>query len=556
VLLAATAAIAALAGGVADWTGVLGRAEGASIDTRFAIRGTESPGAVGVVGIDERTLMAPGIPAWPWPRGLQARLIRAVHALHPRLIVYDIQITEPAPQTISLYDAVSASRPVVMVTTEVAPGGQTRIFGGNQNLAPIGALPAWAQFPSATEGEVRRLPTGFRGLDSVALVAARAVGRPARIRPGATPLIDFPGGSGTVREVPAIDILRRTAPPGALRGKIVVVGLVAQAFGDVHATAAGGGSQLSGPELEADAITTALSGFPLHGAPGWLDAALVLVSALLAPVLALWRSASLGTVAALAWLVAGGVIAQLAFDGGTVLELMPALAATLISGVGVNIVDLATVRRQRSQLIATFERYVPRDHVGRVVARAEPEAGLAAEQLEATVMFCDLKGYTGFAEHLDPDELLQTLNRYLGQVSDAVMDHGGSVVTFLGDGVMAVFGAPLASDDHASQALAAARTVVAAVGADRVGVGLASGSVVSGTVGSGRRMEYAAIGDTTNVAARVQALTRELHRPILLTDRTHDLLTGTDNGQDLEPLGEFTLRGRLQPLTLWGPGPP
>jgi adenylate cyclase len=552
-MLAATAAIAALAGGVADWTGVLGRAEGASIDARFAIRGTKPPGPVAVVGIDARTLTAAGIPAWPWPRSLQGRLIRAVHALHPRLIVYDVQITEPAPQTISLYNAVSAARPVVMVTTEVAPGGQTLIFGGNRNLTPIGAIPAWAQFPSTTEGEVRRLPTGFRGLDSVSLVAAAAVGRPARIHPGATPLIDFPGGSGTVREVPAIDVLRRTAAPDALRGKIVVVGTVAQALGDVHATAAGGGSQLSGPELEADAIATTLNGFPLRGAPRWLDAALVLVSALLAPALALWRSASLGTLAAAAWLVAGGVIAQLAFDGGTVLELMPPLAATLISGVGVNVVDLATVRRQRSQLIATFERYVPRDHVGRVVARAESEAGLAAEQLEATVMFCDLKGYTGFAEHLQPDELLHTLNQYLGQVSDAVMDHGGSVVTFLGDGVMAVFGAPLASDDHASQALAAARTVVAAVGADRVGVGLASGSVVSGTVGSGRRMEYAAIGDTTNVAARVQALTRELHCPILLTDRTHDLLTVSSDAPDLERLGEFTLRGREQPLALWAP---
>jgi adenylate cyclase len=554
VLLGATAAIAALAGGVADWTGVLGRAEGASIDTRFAIRGTQPPGPVAVVGIDERTLMAPGIPAWPWPRGLQGRLIRAVDALHPRLIVYDVQITEPAPQTMSLYGAVSAARPVVMVTTEVAPGGQTRIFGGNENLKPIGALPAWAQFPSVTEGEVRRLPTGFRGLDSVALVAARAVGRPAPIRPGATPLIDFPGGSGTVREVPAIDVIRRTTPPSAVRGKIVVVGLVAQAFGDVHATAADGGSQLSGPELEADSIATALNGFPLHGAPGWLDAALVLISALLAPALALWRSASLGTVAAVAWLAAGAVIAQLAFDGGTVLELMPPLAATLISGVGVNIVDLATVRRQRNRLIATFERYVPRDHVGRVVARAESEAGLAAEQLEATVMFCDLKGYTGFAEQLEPDELLQTLNRYLGQVSDAVMDHSGSVVTFLGDGVMAVFGAPLASDDHAGQALAAARAVVAAVGAERVGVGLASGPVVSGTVGSGRRMEYAAIGDTTNVAARVQALTRELDRAILLTEGTHDRLAATGDDHGLERLGEFTLRGRAQPLTLWSAG--
>jgi adenylate cyclase len=554
VLLAATAAIAALAGGVVDWTGVLQRAEGASLDSRFAVRGTQHPDSVVVVGIDSRTLSSKGIPSWPWPRSLQGRLIRDVHALHPRLIVYDVQITEPTTQAqdLALYNAVSAARPVVMVTTEVGAGGATRILGGNQNLRAIGALPAWAQFPSVTQGEVRRLATGFRGLDSVALVAARAIDHPVRVKAGATPLVDFPGGSGTVREVPAIDVLRGSAPAGALQGRIAVVGLVAQALGDVHATGADGGSQLSGPELESDAITTALAGFPLHGAPGWLDAVLVAFSALLAPALAARRSAALGTVAAVAWLVAGAVLAQLAFNRGTVLELMPPLTATLLSGIGVNLVDLTTVRRERTQLIATFERYVPRDHVGRVVARAQSKAGagLAGEELEATVMFCDLKGYTGYAEHRPPDELLQTLNQYLGQVSDAVMDHGGSVVSFLGDGVMAVFGAPLASDDHAGQALAAARAVVAGVGAARVGVGLASGPVISGTVGSGRRMEYAAIGDTTNVAARVQAMTRELHRPILLTARTHELL-GAAAEKELECLGEFKLRGREQPLALW-----
>lgn len=178
-------------------------------------------------------------------------------------------------------------------------------------------------------------------------------------------------------------------------------------------------------------------------------------------------------------------------------------------------------------------------------------AGLA-EELDATVMFCDLRGYTGLAEHLGPTELLATLNRYLGEVSDAVMDRGGSVVTFLGDGVMAVFGAPLPSADHAGRALAAAHAVVSAVGADRVGVGLATGPIVSGTVGSGRRLEYAAVGDTTNVAARVHALTRELPRPILLTAATRAQLPEPE-GATLEELGAIAVRGREASLELWAP---
>lgn len=550
-LLALTGVIAALMGGAVDWTGVLDRAEGASIDARFALRGAERPGPVAVVGIDVSTVRDPRLPRWPWPRSLQGRLIRDVRALHPRLIVYDVEVVQPTSrkQDLSLYASVSAARPVVMVSSLVGPGGSTPIFGGSRNLAEAGGVPAYPQFPAAPGGEVRRLSPGFDGLASVAVVAARAVGRRVRLASGAEPLIDFPGGAGTVPEVPAVDVLHRRADADRLRGRIVVVGATDPTLQDVHATAAGGGSRLSGPELEADAISTALAGFPLRAAPGWVDALLVLVSAFLAPVLAARRTAGVGVAGALAWLCAGAGIAALAFGDGTVLQLMPPLSATVVSGAGVVLVDLFTVRRQRAALIATFERYVPRDHVGRVVAAAEAGGGLP-EQLEATVMFCDLRGYTGFAEGLAPDALLAALNRYLGQVSDAVMDNGGSVVTFLGDGVMSVFGAPLPSERHAEQALAAGLRVVELVGADRVGVGIATGMVISGTVGSGRRMEYAAIGDTTNVAARVQALTREVGRPILLTDATRRRL-GEATG--LECLGEHALRGRAAPLTLWSP---
>jgi adenylate cyclase len=118
-----------------------------------------------------------------------------------------------------------------------------------------------------------------------------------------------------------------------------------------------------------------------------------------------------------------------------------------------------------------------------------------------------------------------------------------------------VFGAPLPSRDHAAQALAAAAEIVAAVGPERVGVGLASGPVVSGTVGSGRRLEYAAIGDTTNVAARIQVLTREVNRAIVLTAATRKRL-GAAALDGLQDLGEFKLRGREEPIALWASGDP
>ena len=118
-------------------------------------------------------------------------------------------------------------------------------------------------------------------------------------------------------------------------------------------------------------------------------------------------------------------------------------------------------------------------------------------------------------------------------VTDAVAEHEGTVVSFLGDGVMAVFGAPVSSDDHAQRALAAARQLagpgIAAVNRAAgttfaVGIGLNSGPVVSGTVGPARRIEYATVGDTTNVAAKVQAHTKSAGHPVLVTAATRDRL--------------------------------
>src|SRR5690606_19418579 len=130
---------------------------------------------------------------------------------------------------------------------------------------------------------------------------------------------------------------------------------------------------------------------------------------------------------------------------------------------------------------------------------------------------------TAFAESLDPAVVIAVLNRYLTLMSDEIMDQGGTLVAYMGDGIMAVFGAPIEQDDHADRALRAARAMAGPRLAEfnrwvamrgfgsgfRIGIGLNSGPVMSGQVGSERRLEYTAIGDTTNAAARLEAMTRE-----------------------------------------------
>ena len=184
-------------------------------------------------------------------------------------------------------------------------------------------------------------------------------------------------------------------------------------------------------------------------------------------------------------------------------------------------------------------------------------------RLWATVMFIDLRGFTTFAESQPVEQVITVLNRYLGTMGDAVLDHGGTLVSYLGDGLMAGFGAPIESVDHADRAVAAARDMATARLGDfngwlraegvgegfRMGIGLNSGRVMSGTLGSERRIEYTLIGDTTNTAARIEQLTKQTGHTILVADQTRSNMTAGADG--LTFVDEFEIRGREARLKLW-----
>jgi adenylate cyclase len=218
---------------------------------------------------------------------------------------------------------------------------------------------------------------------------------------------------------------------------------------------------------------------------------------------------------------------------------------------------------ERARVHDVFARFLPESIVTEVLARADGGARLGGIRLIGTVLFTDLRGFTSFAEHTAPDRVIDVLNRFLSEMSDAVLDNGGTLVSYLGDGLLAVFGAPIECDDHADRALAAAREMLHLrlprfndwLGEQErsagfaMGVGVSSGPLMSGNVGSERRLEYTAIGDTVNTASRIEAHTKEVPHHALFSDSTRALLTQPD---DLVLVGDITLRGRTTPTRLWG----
>jgi adenylate cyclase len=218
---------------------------------------------------------------------------------------------------------------------------------------------------------------------------------------------------------------------------------------------------------------------------------------------------------------------------------------------------------ERARVHDVFSRFLPEHVVDDVLERTDENLLLGGVRTIGTVMFNDLRGFTTFSEKRSPEIVIAALNQYFSETSDSILEHGGTLVAYRGDGFLAAFGAPIEVEDHADRALATARDMVDVrlprfnrwllsngIGEEvRIGVGLNSGPFMSGNVGSLRRLEYTINGDTVNTASRIEELTKTLGGPILLSESTRTALVRQPS--DLRPVGEVEVRGRQSAVSLW-----
>ena len=575
-------------------TGVLKPFELSAIDALFTIRGDRgAPRDVVLVKIDDRTFrqlkLVSGAPNQPGPPGepgappgqsgalirslftrgllfrpMHAGVIRSLRGAGARVIAYDVPFTEPTTdkEDSALFASLEAARGrIVLAATGGVARGQPGVLGvTDAELRQHGVRAGNATLRPDENGVVYRVDYSLQGLETFATAAAE-VFEHRRLRTQSRAWIDYAGPPGAIRSVSFSDVVNRVAPSSLFRGKAVVVEPLARSVPGVDFFRTPAEGRMASAEIQANAIATALRGFPLKDASGPLRVALIVLLALLGPLAAL-RLTPLLTLAA-----AGGVgllfvvAAQLAFNGGTVLTYAYPAAALALSTVGSIVVQAELAARERTRSV--FARFVPEEVVDEAIAQARGGIRLGGVECEGTVMFADIRSFTSFSEARPAAQVIDVLNRYLTEMSDAILGHGGTLVSYIGDGILAVFGAPLEQEDHADRALAAAVEMLQVrlprfngwieemeLGERfRIGIGLNSGPIVAGNVGSERRLEYSAIGDVVNAAARVEASTKDSGQMLFVAESTKARLSRQP--VDLVYFDEIAVRGREGRIKVW-----
>jgi HD-GYP domain-containing protein (c-di-GMP phosphodiesterase class II) len=344
----------ALAGDVLH---VLAAQEQDTVALRYQLRGEQPASDVAVVTIDDASISHLGI-QWPLPRSLHARAIDRLRAAGARLIVYDVQFTEQTRprDDLALFEAVRRTPGTVLVTSETKAPGEHEILGGPENLRRARAVAAAANLVTAPGDVLQRFRGAENGLPTVGEVGARRAGARANAFPAEGAWIDFRGPPGTIPSISFADLLSGAADTSGLRGRIVVVGATAPTLGDLHPTPTANDELMSGAEVQANTIWTALHGLPMRDAPAWVGWLAIAVMGL-APALATvrgraLRAALVAPLLGLCWVIA----VQICFQRGLILPVSYPLIALVLGTMTATTSAFVLEREHRRRTALLSER--------------------------------------------------------------------------------------------------------------------------------------------------------------------------------------------------------
>ncbi len=549
-----------------------------------------------VVAVDEFSLekMTEEAGRWPWPRSVHGELVTGILAQKPRAIVFDVMFFEPDIFRLDADDvfnkAVAGHPHIYFPTVRQDPSGDPYGVRIDEAQAALGAFAGAGADKDATLniGLPRALaPENWR-LGTIDFLAdPDGIGRryfvyqdaygwkipslPARVAQDLglpvpdteSILLSWPGGAGGRPHVSYVEVYadflrqKRIRDPQEFHDKIVVIGVTATGLHDIRPTAVK--DKYNGVDILAGAIDNLKNRNYLRAAPASWSVAVTL--ALLALLFAGFRGRLNTLQIGGALLLATVALLATEYVAAGKLRSLPVARPLLFAWAFYFIAALQEYlreKREREHAVREFSRFVNPHVVKELVAHG----GLSrqGETRQITVLFSDIRGFTTMSEARTAQQVVELLNGYFGRQVQVVFRNNGALDKFIGDAIMAIWGAPLDDPKHAENAIRCALEMsdtleafkadfgAAAEGLD-VGIGIHSGPAVVGLIGSEQRREYTAIGDTVNLASRIEGLTKGVAR-VLVSEDTMKLCP---DAFDFEPRGLYKVKGRTQEVQLFEP---
>jgi adenylate cyclase len=588
-----------------------------TLDMRFTMRGKISPGPETVIAaIDEKSINRLG--RFPWPRSVWGRVVDRLTEEGAKVIVFDVFFTEPenVESDDLLQHAIRRSGRVVLpVVFDFSKTGFKETGFTDKKLdfmvtssyamikhadapsfAPLKAsmvLPTLYRFSSVAkslahinmipddDGELRweMLAIDYQGdyYAPIGLQAARLfrglsnedlkLDYDGEVGLGDTSiptdehgrmLINYRGPSGTFPTYSIADILDRTIPKGTFKDKIILIGATAIGIYDLRVTPFS--NNMPGIEKHASVVDNILHRDFIRHTEVSVPVLIVLFAVMLGlsiPQLGAKAGAALFLILFAGYL---GLVYYLFVGKGIWFNLVYPASALFFGYTSQTAYRFFMEERRARDIRKMFSSYVSKRIVDELI-RDPSKAKLGGDRKEITVLFSDIRGFTSFSEKHQPEEVVSLLNEYLGAMTEIVFEYEGTLDKFVGDAIMALWGAPIGQPDHAERAVRCALAMIVKLKQLQakwahegryvidIGIGINTGDMVVGNMGAeGKKMDYTVIGDNVNLGARLEGLTRKYNNHIIISEYTYEKVKDIVEAKELDSV---TVKGKENPVVVY-----
>jgi adenylate cyclase len=522
---------------------------------------------IAVIAIEPQSLQEYG--QFPWPRNRYAALLSALKKFPPTVVGFDILFLDPSPKDEMLAAALATNGKVVLPrTTQEQPVASLKAAA-----AGVGHI----MHEPNSDGISRDSQIFLNSIPNFGLVMTQRYNAANPQNPVLLPQpqnmqeqtvwVNWPGKTENLRTYAFVDVVEGRIPKNALADKLVLVGLVATGFDQISTPL---NKTTAGVYLYAALVDNLLNQRLLKRLPAVLEILLLLGIGPLTTSVLCKRGVKARIAIALGlpviWVTAAAVLFGFYFWW---LPIAAPIGTLILSGTALQVRE----QYEKQQLMRLFEKHVAPETAQLIWERKAEifeQGELEPQELTATVLFMDIRSFTSISEKMRPRDLLTWLNNYLEAMTDCIMDHGGVVDKYIGDAIMAVFGVPFCHTEYREIQQDALNAVAACIAMHeklhkineqlridrkpliKFGIGLHTGQLVAGSVGGSRRLNYSVIGDAVNVAARLEAMNKEIVSDspfnLLVTGRTFAYVRDRYEGQKV---GSIQLRGKKEETVVY-----